>query len=164
MIHRRSILVIAAASLLLANIYLIVVGNHDRSPNAKIIFVGLDSFSALVPASHRFSTKNYNEWNPTLKESAYIGSDQAGNRRPVGLVSLAPEATYGKFIKSVEDLRARKICNVAIREHGNILNSLVANADGTHQIVIVPTFILCGRAIGDAGYMDEIPPDEAIRI
>jgi HipA-like protein len=48
MIHCRSILVMGAASLLLANIYLLVLGNHDRSPNAKIIFVGLDSFSALV--------------------------------------------------------------------------------------------------------------------
>ena len=75
-------------------------------------------------------------------------------------VSLSPNQTYGHFIEVIRDLRARKKCNVLIREDGKPLKALAPHPDGSFDSWENSAIVLCGHQIGDAGFSGTLPPDE----
>lgn len=156
---RRSFLIAIALSLFGGDALFLFWRAHSK-PFEIVTYVGLDSFYAEVPASKNGAALLNGRWEPALGDAEIATEDMGGNQRLLWLISLAPTHTYGLLLASIRDLKARKKCNVLIRE-GSVPTK-VADA-ASHMYVGIPAFILCGRSIGDAGFNGKLPPDGAVR-
>lgn len=128
---------------------------HLAYANAAVTYVGLDSIAFKVPSNEPSLTLRQQHWyldgRPMSDWTEYLKNRESG---PVALITLAPQPTYDQFIRSIRDLKKRKICNVAIREGGEQLESAK----------LASALILCGHGLGDAGFFGTLPEDGPIRI
>jgi hypothetical protein len=87
-------------------------------------------------------------------------TDMSMRKRRLTFISLAPTPTYGRFIESIRDLKARGICNVVIREN----DAPEARVGNGRNALTIPALVLCGNSIGDAGFDVSLPPDGPLRL
>lgn len=136
------------------------------SVTETITYVGLDSLGMLVPASHPAATLREGQWEIGGHIVADLGTYSRSKSRqgdPL-LITLGPRPTYGRFLTSVRDLKTRKICNVFIREGGKAVRTAMPLANGTRDGLEVSALVVCGRALGDAGFSGALPADGFVRI
>jgi hypothetical protein len=88
----------------------------------------------------------------------------AGQRRSLVLITLAPRPIYGNFLQSIRKLRSLKKCNVLVREDGEPIKAQAAPPDSLPDRLAIPALVLCGSAIGDAGFTGTLPPDGVVRL
>ncbi len=134
---------------------------HFYAPNADLTFAGLDSLDVGVPKSMRPARFTNGKWDfgPVTKlEVSMLGG---WRMREVALVSLAPELTLGKAVAVLRDLKARKVCNVLIRD--SPVDDYYFKAKRRQEVAVI-TLVLCGEPIGDAGWSGPPPPDRKIRV
>ena len=131
---------------------------HGTGANATITYAGLDSLSVVVPAKEPALRLEQERWyldgRPVSDWAEYMRNRGEGG--PVALVTLGSQPTYVQFIRSIRDLKKRGICNVAVREGGEIMKS--------GEMMTIPAFVLCGHQLGDAGFGGTLPQDGPIRI
>jgi hypothetical protein len=162
--RRRLFLVMVVMALVTANIIFLYLPALYKNPTATIMFVGLDSTGAFVPTAYPFAEFRQGKWvpDPTV-QAREIVEDMGGNKQSLALISLMPQPTYGHFIQSVRDLKARNICNIAIREGAEPIKSDTPLPDGSFEYFSIPALVLCGQSIGDAGFYGELPPDRNVQ-
>lgn len=161
--RRRLFLVMVVLALVTVNIIFLYLPAHDDGSPTTITFVGLDSLGVVVPASTPFAEFHEGKWLPDPKAQAReIVEDMGRNKRSLALISLMPRPTYGRFIQSMRDIKARNICNIAILEGAEHIKSTAPLPDGSQEYLQIPAFVLCGHAIGDAGFYGELPPDRNV--
>lgn len=168
MISRRRLLVIVALALLVTDALLLFTSyKRHLAFNAMVTYVGLDSIDMLVPVGMRPAKLRGGEWDvdpiPTLN-AAMLETSNDAHARPISLVSLAPEATYGKAQIALRSLKARKVCNVLIRESGRVEPGTINFPDGPERAIRIPALVLCGSSIGDAGFSGVLPADGPIHV
>lgn len=160
MTRRRSILLIIVGVLLAGDAALFLAKWLYASPQETVTYVGLDSLSVLVPKSHPMAAWESGHWQPSLDGKAmFKADDMMGHQHPVALITLGPNPTYGAFIFAIRRLRAGKVCNVAIRESAMPIGS---SEDRHREYLAIPTIVLCGSSIGDAGFYGELPADRIV--
>lgn len=128
-------------------------------PPATITYMGLDSIEVSVERSSTAAILEEGRWSPTL-EAAEVGSEVGSEGgRPLTLISLGPSPTFGQFIRSIRDLKARGYCNILLRESADqsLTESRVRN--GSRSTIAIMAFGLCGDPIGDAMVWDTLPDD-----
>lgn len=168
MTSRRRLLAIVALALLVTNALLLFTSyKRHFAYNATVTYVGLDSTDMLVPVGMRPAKLRGGKWDvdpiPTLN-AAMLETHNDARARPIALVSLAPQATYGKAISVFRSLKARKICNVLIRESGRVEPNIMNFPDGPDRAIAIPALVLCGSSIGDAGFFGVLPADGPIHV
>lgn len=132
-----------------------------------ITWVGIDSLGIEVPASQAAARLREGQGNGSGDrgpDSPIAVRARSGRERPLAFITLEPRPTYGHFIEAIRDLKARKNCNVAIREGGKSLRSAIPLPDDSFEMLEVPAFVLCGTQLGDAGFSGTLPPDGPIRL
>lgn len=153
---RRTLLILTAAGLAAVNMLYGVWYNGRSTNDVRVTYVGFDSIYVVVPVKEQGAVLHGQEWRPTLKASEKSAGDMIGMQHLIPLISLGSHSDYGQFILSVRDLKARGVCHVLIRDGAEPMRQGID--------VMVPTLILCGRAIGDAGFYGTLPADRTIRL
>lgn len=136
-------------------------------PNATITYLGLDSGSFVVPSKQRAAKWRNDDWDvdPAIA-SGFLHEKSASNaeRRTTAYITLAPESTFGAALAAIRNLKGRKICNVLIRDAGQLYRDRVDFPEGPDYPLEIPAIVLCGDADGDAGFSGKLPSDGPIRI
>lgn len=173
MTRRRTLLIISAAALLVGNIALFGWGAYDSTrPNAAITYVGIDSLVLSVSPSQKTTVLTKGRWNPDPRTDESVrlpAMTQSGQSLKVVVIRLGPALNYERLIQSIRSLRAHNICHVGIVEGANIDSVPAPNVPfavpAPNSFIEVPTFVLCGEAVGDAsGFDGKLPPDALIRL
>ena len=158
---RRRLLLVVAGVLGVADVVFLW---HSLKPiYAPITFVGLDSFAVVVPASKKGATLKDGRWHPAVSAAQISAQTMTGEERPVTLVTLTRSAPISNLIEVIKNLRAQRKCNVIIRgsdEEG--MPTALFQSEG--KDLLIPALVLCGHAIGDAGFTGVLPPDGRVRI
>jgi hypothetical protein len=167
MIRRRAALVIVALVLTTADgIFAKVLYNHRAAKDAYITHIGLDSLEMIIPMGARAARLHNGIWDiDPMKAMKSVPIDQARgiDGKSLALVSLAPRSTYGQAINVIRNLKARRICNVLIRESGRAEGGSFNFPGGVDRALAVPAIVLCGSSIGDAGFYGDLPADGRIQ-
>ncbi|HVI99188.1 MAG TPA: hypothetical protein VM657_08990 [Sphingomonas sp.] len=156
---RRFLLIMIVLALGTGDLLLLKRHWHHRANFASVTHVGLDSLFVMVPTSTQAAALHNGRWSPDLAKAAIPSEGEALHKRSITLITLEPHPTYGKFLQAIRSLRAQQKCNVLIRE-GNVL---VEGHTKPDQLEI-PALVLCGSAIGDAGFSGTLPPDGVVRL
>jgi hypothetical protein len=158
---RRRLLWIIASGAFAFNIAYAVWHFTPQRERLYITHVGLDSVIMIGSPKMRFSRFTKDGWSPVLKDTERHEEDMAGQPHAVAYVSLAPDANFGAFVNAIADLKARRRCNVTIREGGKI----GFYTDGEAYLDL-PYLVLCGDGVGDDGFntstRGELTPDGLI--
>jgi len=166
-IRRRTLLKLVVAALLVANAVFLTW--HFRPAKAQILHIGLDSLMLSVSERQTAAALQNGVWEPSLAKASLPVRGMAGDVKRIPLITLAPDPTYGRFIRAVRALKARGICNVLVRE-GADLGEAASPFSGPPPgppppgVLDVPAIVLCGSSIGDAGFSGKLPPDGGISI
>jgi hypothetical protein len=164
--RRRTFLTIAALSLLAGNVAFFGY-RHFGGAKATITYVGLDSGGVIVPEDQPGATLKDGKWEPDPAADPKVKlpiEDMGRTPRQLIVVSLAPEGNYGRFIQSIRALRARGICNLAIREGGTSRKMAAPLPGGSRDALAIPAIIVCGHTIGDNGFTGTLPSDRDVRL
>ena len=166
MVQRRIWLKLAVIILLAGNVFFFATHDSFWGTSATISYVGLDSLDMVMPNDHPATALLAGKWtsDPAVGPATISVTNSEGHIGKMVLVTLAPEPSYGKFIEVVRALKAKGICNVFIRESGIDSGARVRFADGERSASKIPSIVLCGRPMGDAGFYGALPPDKKIRI
>lgn len=133
---------------------------HFFAPNAKITFVGLDSFAMVMPKAMQGARLASGKWDRDPTSILKLDFARGRDPRRVALVSLAPEPTLGKAVAVIRDLKNRKICSLLITDSGSFHNF----KDLPDNKIEVSSLLLCGEPVGDAVWIGTLPPDRSIRV
>lgn len=163
MVSRSLLIVILVAVLGCDTLFLAWRMEQDR-PHAWVTYVGMDSLTVTVPYSKKGAALHASGWQPALEEAEVAANDMHLRRRPLWLITLAPDDSYRRFLASIRDLKARQKCNVLILEGGQPVARPDSVPKNRQQELEVPALVLCGRSIGDAGFSGALPPDGTIRL
>lgn len=139
--------------LAIGNLFYLAWSFWYRADQTDLTFVGLDSFALWALQAPVGSALQGGQWNPALATTQTFAQTMLGNPVPVAVVTLAPRPTYGHFLEVVRNLKAQKRCNVLVVE-----NSWQPEMTSPDE-VIIPAFVLCGYAAGDAGFSGTLPKD-----
>lgn len=167
MIRRRTSLKLVALALLASNAVWFGYRYYGAGETADITYVGLDSMGMPIPESQPAMMLKDGKWQPDPAADSKVNVPTlgfGGRPRPLTIVSLAPKPTYGRFIKAVRYLRARRICNFALRQDKTPDKANMPFTDSAIENVASSAFVLCGYGFGDAGFSGELPPDGEIRL
>jgi hypothetical protein len=164
MVKRRRMLAVFVIVLLTIDaLFLVASYKRQSSYSATITHIGLDSTDMLVPISMRPAKLRAGKWDidpiPTLDANILETVRNLGVK-PLALVSLSPQPTYGQAISVIRSLKARRVCNVLIREGGwHEPGALIRFPGGPEKVLRIPPLVLCGSAVGDAGFSGTLPAD-----
>lgn len=164
--RRRIFGIVALVLVAMDGVFLAWFYRRHFAYNASITYVGLDSFEMLVPMRTRAAKLSSGRWDiePTQAlRSAPFQSEEPASGKPLAFVSLTPRPNYGSAIRVIRDLKARRICNLLIREGGQPEPPTFRFPDGDTALA-VPALILCGSAIGDASSFTDLPEDGPIHV
>ncbi|ATY33778.1 hypothetical protein [Sphingomonas psychrotolerans] len=167
MLRRRASLSVMVVLLVAANTAFFAWRWHSVDAVGTVTWVGIDSLSIEVPASQPAVRLHQGEWDSNDKGLAASMSPvqtMAGRERALAFITLAPQPTYAHFIEAIRDLKARRVCNVAVREGGRPWRATIPLPDGSFDGLDVPALVLCGQQLGDAGFSGTLPPDGPIRL
>jgi hypothetical protein len=154
---RRSLLILIAAALAIANILYFTWYLRYRPDESRITYVGLDSYVVVLSKPPSSSVFQDGQWKPALTKTQIIAEDWWGKPMPVSLVSLFPHPTYAHFIEVIRDLKHRQKCNVLIVENGQLFALPDEDAPVPQNEIYLPALVLCGKPIGDAGFAGILP-------
>ncbi len=165
--HRyRPYLILLALVLLLANLgFLGWQWHRDTAPNAEITYAGLDSAVVIspLPLEEPILSLHAGQWHldgkPLPDVAAYLGKLAADQRLPI--VSVR---SLGELPPVLRALKARKGCNILIREGGSVSRTGPLADPPNSEMLDMPALVLCGHAFGDAGFSGALPPDGPIHI
>ncbi len=151
-------LIVIAVSLTAGNIALYTGHARWIDTHARLTYVGLDSLD-VVTRNATAARLTGERWQPSLDQARLIGQRMGGQKVPIWLVSLESQPTYGKFISIIRKLKSESRCNVVLLEHGSASRRYDAGTKRQFDVIEIPAFVLCGAAIGDAGFHGTLPPD-----
>ena len=164
MAPRSAILGTIAAALLAFNGTTIY--HHYYRPSAALTYIGLDSVIMTVPASLRAPEYRNGTWDADplrVLRSKYFDPPAGQKPKPVAFVSLEPDASFGHAIEVIRDLRARRVCHVAIREAGNATPVEINFGKGRERGLDILSIVLCEHPYGDGSSFDgRLPADRLI--
>lgn len=132
---------------------------HPDDPVAWITYVGVDSLYVPVGPSQNAAAMRNGRWAPSHEKASFTVKDMADQERTLVLITLAPQPTYGRFLQAVRDLRGRGTCNILIREGRMDFETMSGALDASNRDLLIPALVLCGHAIGDAGFEGTLPHD-----
>jgi len=161
---RRSCLILLACALATADLLFLGWRWHrDTAPNAEITYIGLESLSMLMPIAEPTLSLKAGQWQldgkPLADSTAYLRSLAAKKRMP-----MVSAPTFGELPGVLRALKARKACNILIREGGTAFTTgPMANPPG-EEMLDVQALVLCGNSAGDAGFHGTLPPDGPIHV
>jgi hypothetical protein len=161
---RRAILLLTALGLLTANILFLGWRWHrDTVANAEITYVGLESLNMLMPIAEPTLSLKAGQWQldgkPLADPAPYLRGLASRKRMP-----MVSAPTFGELPGVLRALKARKACNILIREGGSVLKTgRMADPPG-EEMLDVQALVLCGNSAGDAGFYGTLPPDGPIRV
>jgi hypothetical protein len=168
MTKRRRQLSIVVLALLIANtLFVITLYKRHFAYNATITYIGLDSLGMVLPVRTRPAKWVAGKWD--IDPAATLNANMSGtfedtSQRPLALVSLAPQPTYGRAIGIIRALKARHVCNVLIREGGRLDPEIINFPGGPDRALEIPAVVLCGNSVGDAGFQGVLPADGPIHV
>jgi hypothetical protein len=164
--RRSAILTTAAAALLIADGFW-AYGRYFR-PNAAVTYIGLDSVTINVSASARAPQLRHGKWDidpSRTLQSRFYDPPPGQKRLEIALVSFGPQPQFGQAIAVIRDLKARKVCHIALRDSATVTPVKLDFGNGPETSLDVPTIVLCGAAYGDAVVLaGPLPRDRAIHI
>jgi len=162
----RPYLILLALTLLVADLgFLGWRWHRDTAPNAEITYAGLDSAVIVMPASTNEPVLSLRarQWHldgtPLPDVAAYLRGLAKGHRLP--MVSVP---SLGALPGVLRSLKARKACNILIREGGSSFRTGPLATPPNTEMLDIPALVLCGNPIGDAGFSGILPPDGPIHV
>jgi hypothetical protein len=147
-------LILAATMLAIGNLFFLLWNYSRRADQAYLTFIGLDSWAVVASPAPVGSALQGGQWNPALVKTKILAHDWFGKPMPIAVVTLSPRQTYGHFLEVIHNLKAQKLCNVLIVEDAQ-RSELTTSPDE----VMIPALVLCGYAVGDAGFSGTLPED-----
>ncbi|MEP9361212.1 hypothetical protein [Sphingomonas sp. KR3-1] len=161
---RRSRLIPLACTLAVADVlFLGWRWRQDSLPNADVTYVGLDSSEMIVDADAAALSLQAGHWRLGDRPLADVG-EYAKGVAAEGHMPLVTAPSYGQFLRSVRDLKARKICHILIREGGTIIKAAPTPEVPVWDELSIPALLLCGESDSDMGFHGTLPPDGPIHL
>lgn len=159
---RRRLLVLLVCALLLGDLlFLGWCRYRDTAANARVTYVGLDSATMVVDADVPALSLDAGHWRLGAQPMA----DPAGYAKQLAAEGHMPAVTapnYGQLVHVLRDLKARKICNILIREGGTRIAAAPTSEVPDWDTLEIPAIVLCGNAMGDSGFHGSLPADGPI--
>lgn len=140
--------------------------HHATAVNGVITYAGIDSMGEAFPENQAALSLKAGALQPDPGAMVTVNR-LGGDPRQLAVVGLAATPTYGRFIEMIRQLRARRLCNLAIRrERAQGLTPFISDRfkAGTEGFEYTPWLVLCGGSIGDTGFQGTLPPDSKIHI
>lgn len=135
-------------------------------PSAALTYIGLDSVVMTVPASLRAPEYRNGTWDADplrVLRSKYFDPPAGQQPKPMALVSLGPHASFGHAVEVIRDLKARRVCHVAIREAGTATPVKIDFGKGREMSLDILSIVLCEHPYGDGSSFDgHLPADRLI--
>jgi hypothetical protein len=167
MLRRRASLGVVIFLLVAANAAFFAWRWRGADAVGTVTWVGIDSLSLEMPASQPAARLKQGRWDSDgkgLRASMIPVRTMGGRERAIAFITLGPQPDYAHFIEAIRDLKARRVCNVAVREGGRPWRATIPLADGSFDGLEVPALVLCGQQLGDAGFSGTLPPNGPIRL